>query len=94
MLLSLLLAFSILFAATKVIKRVPSIINSDNQLFDLSFDEFCYIVSMNRCNGSCSTTENQFVRICITNKIEKVKLNVFNMIKGINESKMLKKHIS
>ena len=43
---------------------------------------------------ACNTIEDPFGRICVANKIEGVHLIVFNMIKGINESKILAKHIS
>ena len=49
---------------------------------------------MNSCNGSCNTMEDPFGRICIPNKIEDMNLKVFNIIKGINESKTPIKHIS
>ena len=49
---------------------------------------------MSGCYGSCNSIEDPFGRICAPNKIEKVKLKLFNMIKGINESKTLRKHIS
>ena len=43
---------------------------------------------------SCNTVEDPFSRICVSNKIEEVNLEAFNIIKGINESKTLAKHIS
>ena len=33
-------------------------------------------------------------KVCVPNKTEDLHLSIFNMIKGINESKTLKKHIS
>ena len=35
-----------------------------------------------------------FGRICVPNKVKDMNLNVFDMIKGINETKTLAKHIS
>ena len=49
---------------------------------------------MNRCDGSCNFIEDPFGRICVPNKIEDGNLKVFNMIKRINKSKTLIKHIS
>ena len=46
-----------------------------------------FIISMNRCDGSCNTVEDPFVTICVPNKTEDVNLIECNMIKGINESK-------
>ena len=48
---------------------------------------------MNRFDGSCNTIKDPYGRICVPNKID-VNLKVFNMIKGIIESKSLTKHIS
>lgn len=52
------------------------------------------IISMNRCNRSCNTVEDPFARICVPNKIEGMNLKVFNLIKGINESRTLIKYIA
>ena len=51
-----------------------------------------FIVSLDRCDASCYTVEHWFGRICVPNTMENVNLKVFNMIKGINESKTLAKH--
>ena len=65
-------------------------------LIDLNLDKLLYpfIINMNRCDGSCSTVEDPFGRICVPNKMEDMNLKVFNMIKGINESKTLTRLIS
>ena len=34
------------------------------------------------------------IKVCVSNETEDLNLSVFNMIKGINESKTLAKHIS
>ena len=63
---------------------------------DMNPDKFHYypvIISMNRCNGNCSTVKDPFGRMCIPNKIEDMNLKVFNIIKGINASETLGKHI-
>ena len=46
------------------------------------------------CDGSYSTVEDPFHLTYVPNKIEDVNLKVFNMIKGINKSGTLAKHIS
>ena len=59
-------------------------------LIDLNPDELPYypfMVSLDMCAGSCSTVEGPFGRICVPNKIEDVNLNIFDIIKKINESK-------
>ena len=57
-------------------------------LIDLNLDKLHYspfIISMNKC---------PFGRICVPNKVKDMNLNVFDMIKRINETKTLAKHIS
>ena len=49
---------------------------------------------MCRCDGSCNAIEDLFGRICVHKKMEDVNLKVVNIIKGINKSKTLAKHIS
>ena len=44
--------------------------------------------------GSCNTLNDLSNRICIPSKTEDLNLSVFNIIIGINESKILRKHIS
>ena len=65
-------------------------------LIDLNFDELHYypfIICMSKYNRSCNTVEDPFGRICVPNKMEDLDLKVFHMIKGINESRTLEKHI-
>ena len=52
------------------------------------------MVSLDKCVYRCNVIEDPFSRIYISNEIEDVNLKVFNMIKGIKESKMLMKNIS
>ena len=49
---------------------------------------------MNRRNGSYNTVEDPFGRVCIYFRAKDMKLKMFNVIKDINESKALAKHIS
>ena len=63
-----------------------------SMLIDLSPDELHYypfIISLDRFDGSCSTVEDPFCRICVPNKIEDVNLKVFTMIKGKTNQKHL-----
>ena len=60
--------------------------------FDLRPDEYnpglCYypfMVNLARCNGNCNTFDDPFGRICVSNKMENVNINVFNMMTRINE---------
>ena len=68
-----------------------------SKLIDLNIDYFYYysfIISVNRCYGSCGTVEDQFSGICVPEEKEDVNIIVFNMIKQINEQKTLVKHFS
>ena len=66
-------------------------------LIDLNSNELHYypfMVSLESCNESCNTIDDLSSRINVPNKTEGLNLNVFNMIKRINESETLTKHIS
>ena len=56
----------------------------------------CYplMVNLDRCIGSCNTLNDWSNKVCVLNKTEDLNLSVFNIITGINESKVLTKHIS
>ena len=56
----------------------------------------CYpfAVNLNRFVGSSNTLTDLSNRVCVPNKRGDLNLNVFNIIKGINESKTLTKHAS
>ena len=49
---------------------------------------------LDRFVGSCDTLNDLSNELCIPNKTEDLNLSVFNMIRGINESKTLTKHKS
>ena len=75
----------------------PWIINHVPMLIGLSPDElhyYLFMISLWRHDGSCSTVWDLFCRIIAPNKINNVTLKVFNMTKGINESKILIRLIS
>ena len=54
---------------------------------------YLFTISLDRHARSCNTVQGPFGRICVPNKIDYSNLKVFNMIKGINKSKALVKHI-
>ena len=52
-------------------------------VIDLNLDQvhYCqFVISMSRCDGSCNTLDDPFGRICLPNKVEEVKLKVFNIM--------------
>lgn len=61
-----------------------------SMLIALNLDELHYgsfIISINRCDGSCHTVEDPSSTAFFPNKIEDVNLKIFNMITGTNEPK-------
>ena len=55
---------------------------------------FHFAVDLDSCVGSCNTLNDLSNKVCVPNKTEYLNLSVFNMIRGINKSKTLTKHIS
>ena len=53
-----------------------------------------FAVNLDRRMGSCNILNDLSNRVCVPNKTENLKLSVFDMITGINETKILTKHIS
>ena len=51
------------------------------------------MVNLDRCVGSCNTPNDLSNKVCVPNKTEDLNLSMFSMITGINESKILTKHI-
>ena len=49
---------------------------------------------LDRCVRSCNTLNDLSYKVCVPNKTENLNLSGFNMITGINEWKILRKHIS
>ena len=49
---------------------------------------------LDKCVGSFNTLNDLSNKVCVPNKTQDLNLSVFNMIKGINESKTIRKHIS
>ena len=63
-------------------------INSNKTLF------YPFIVSINKCGGSCCTIDDSHARICIPNKVKNVNVKVFNLMSGVNEARFLVQHES
>ena len=58
------------------------------------FHHYPFMVNLDRCNRSSNTLLVLSSRRCLCNKAKDVNLKVFNMIRRINESKTLKRHLS
>ena len=72
----------------------PTIINSDSTEYNQEFNYYQFSVKLNWCAGSCNILNDLSNKVCVPNKTEDLNLNMFNMITGINEWKILAKHIS
>ena len=74
--------------------------NQSNQInlhpneYSREFHYYPFLVKLDRCVGSCNTTNDLSNKVCIPNKTQDLNLSVFNKITVINESKTLAKHIS
>ena len=72
----------------------PTIINLNPNEYTQRFRFYSFAVSLDRSMESRDTLNDLSNRICVPNKTEDLNLKVFNKITGINESKILTKHIS
>ena len=72
----------------------PTLINLHPNENSLELFYHPFTVKLDICVGSCNTLNNLSNKVCISNETEDLNLSMFNMIKGINESKTLTKHIS
>ena len=46
-----------------------------------------YNVLVNKCSGSCNTLDNPMVKLCISNVINRVNLQVYNFLMKLNENR-------
>ena len=63
----------------------PTLINLNANKRNQRLRYYPFVVSLNRCDGSCNTFDDLSIRISVPNKTEDVNLNVFNMVAAINE---------
>ena len=52
------------------------------------------MVSLGKCSGSCNSSNDLSIKICIPSKTKDINVKAFNMISNKNEAKTLVKHIS
>ena len=69
----------------------PTLINFHPNEYIREFHCYSFGAELDKCVGSCN---DLFNKVCVPNKTGDLNLNVFNMITGINESKMLTKDMS
>ena len=71
----------------------PTLVGLNPNEYSQRLGNYPIAVSLSRCTGSCNTLTYLYNRLCVPNKTEDLNLHVFNTITGINESKILTKHI-
>ena len=71
-----------------------SLINLHPNECSQEFHYYSFAVKIDRCVRSCNTLNDLCNKVCVLNKTDDLNLSVFNMITGINESKIIIKHIS
>ena len=71
----------------------PTLINLHLNEYSQEFHYYPFTVKLDRCVGSCNTQNGLSNKVCIPSKVENLNLSIF-MIRGINKSKILTKHIS
>ena len=75
-------------------KIQPALVNLHPNEYSQEFHYYSFSVKLDRCAGSCYTINDFSSKVCVPNKTEELNLGIFVMIRGINESKKLTKHIS
>ena len=53
----------------------------------LSLNIILFMITLDKCNGSCNTISATSGRICVPNKTKNINSNVFNLMTKTNESK-------
>ena len=71
-----------------------TLINLHPNEYSQKFHYYPYAVKLDKCVGSFNTLNDLSNKVCVPNKTEDLYLSVFNMIMGINASKILTKYIS
>ena len=74
----------------------PNFINSHSNEYSQELHCYPFAVELERCIGSCNTLNdlsNKALNKTVLNKTKVLNIHVFNMITGINKSKVLTKHI-
>ena len=69
----------------------PSLIDLHPNEYSQEFHYYPFPVKLDKWVGSCNTLHDLFKKVCVVNKTEDLNVSVFNIIRGINESKTLTK---
>ena len=80
----------VLFLCGKsLVLKVFSMNNQSSMVRTTFFDLSPFIIRINRCNESWFSSEDPFGRICVSNKMSNMQVEVLNITKEKNESKTL-----
>ena len=71
----------------------PTLIYLNLNKYNHKFHYYPFAVKLDRCVGSCNTLNDLSNNVCVPNKTEDLNLSEFNIITGINQSKILTKNI-
>ena len=71
----------------------PTLINLHPNEYTQGLRYYPFAINLDRSVGSCNTLDDLSNRICLLNKTEDLNLNVFEIIKRINEPNILTKHV-
>ena len=71
----------------------PTVFNLRPNEYSQEFHCYPSAVKLDRCAGSSNVLNDLSNKECVPNKTEDSNLRVFNITTGINESKILTKHI-
>ena len=71
----------------------PTLIYLNLNEYNHKFHYYPFAVKLDRCVGSCNTLNDLSNNVCVPNKTEDLNLSEFNIITGINQSKILTKNI-
>ena len=66
-----------------------NLINLHPNEYSQELRNYLFAVNLDRCTGSCNTLDDLSNKVCVPNETEDLSLHYFNMITGINESKIV-----
>ena len=65
----------------------PTLISLNPNKYSQELHYYLFVVNLVKYIGNLNTLNNLSNRICVPNKTEDLKINIFNLITGINKSK-------
>ena len=83
-----------IFLKNQQCKIQPTLFNLNPYEYGQRLCYYPFAINLDRCMGNCNTLKDLSNRLYVSDKTEDLKLNVFNMITRINESKALTNYIS